>query len=515
MTTTDLHSLLGGLDDFVEEQMKHWKGVGAAVAVVHKNEVVWQKGYGYRDLEAKLGVTPNTLFAIGSSTKAFTAATAAILVDQNQLNWDTPIVQYMPDFKMFDPVTTERLTIRDILCHRSGLPRHEMAWYNSPRSREELVHCLRYLEPNEDFRNKWQYQNIMYMTAGYLVGQIKGTSWESVLEDSLLRPLGMNSSVLSVDLMQLQPEYALPYMEKDEQHIRIPYRNVDTIGPAGSINSNLIDMITWLKFQLNQGQHDGRALISTEEMQTMHSPHMPCDSSFRSEEVPISTYGLGWIIESYRGHRMIHHGGGIDGFTSQVAFLPDEQIGVVVLCNSNGSVVPYTVSYHIIDRLLELEPTDWSDRLTKLIDGEGTQPEDESEATEGTASVGSEHQETTDFEKKEVQPFDRPASEYIGVYTHLGYGDFLIESTAEGELRATFNNLDMSMQYIGNETFDVELVQQGQEQKLPFTFTLDDQNHTHSLKIPLLMEPNTNEVIFTKTKTKANVTDDIDAQIES
>lgn len=512
MTTTNLHSLLDGLDEFVEEQMKYWKGVGTAVAVVHKNEVIWQKGYGYRDLEAKLDVTPSTLFAIGSSTKAFTAATAAILVDQKLLNWDTPIVQYMPDFKMFDPVATERLTIRDILCHRSGLPRHELAWYNSPHSREELVHRLRYLEPNEDFRNKWQYQNMMYMTAGYLIGLLKETSWESVLKDSLLRPLGMDSSVLSVDLMQLQSEYALPYTEKDEQHIRIPYRNIDTIGPAGSINSNLIDMVTWLKFQLNQGQHDGKALISMEEMETMHDPHMPCDSSFRSQEVPISTYGLGWTIESYRGHRMIHHGGGIDGFTSQVAFLPEEQIGVVVLCNSNGSVVPYTVSYNIIDRLLELEPTDWSDRLTKLINGEGSQPTDESQTTEAPARVGSEHQETTDFEKTEVHPLDRPISDYTGVYTHLGYGDILIEPTAEGGLRATFNDLDMSMQYIGNETFDVELVQQGQGQKLPFTFTLDDQNDIHSLQIPLLTEPNANEVTFTKAETKAISKATVDAQ---
>jgi CubicO group peptidase (beta-lactamase class C family) len=184
MTTTNttaaaaasLQTKLLGLDQFMTGQLEQWKGVGAAVAVVHKDQVIWSKGYGYRDLEAGLEVTPDTLFAIGSSTKSFTAAAAAQLVDEGLLDWDTPVKTYLPDFQMYDPVATERLTIRDMLCHRSGLPRHEMVWYNSPRSREELLLSLRHLEPSRDFRSKWQYQNLMYMAAGYLIGHLKGTS---------------------------------------------------------------------------------------------------------------------------------------------------------------------------------------------------------------------------------------------------------------------------------------------------------------------------------------------------
>lgn len=199
MVKTKLRTSLEGLDEFIDEQLQLWNGVGTAVAVIHKDEVVWQKGYGYRDLESKLEVTSNTLFAIGSSTKAFTAATAALLVDQGILDWDTPVKSYMKDFRMFDPVATEHITIRDMLCHRSGLPRHELVWYNSPRTREELVRTLQYLEPNQDFRNKWQYQNLMYMTAGYLVGQLNETSWEQMVQKSLFNPLGMNSSLFSVE----------------------------------------------------------------------------------------------------------------------------------------------------------------------------------------------------------------------------------------------------------------------------------------------------------------------------
>lgn len=493
MNTTYLHSLLDGLDDFVEEQLQRWKGVGLAVAVIHKDEIILQKGYGYRDLESKLEVTPDTLFAIGSSTKAFTAASAALLVDQNMLKWDTPVKTYLKDFKMFDPVTTERLTIRDMLCHRSGLPRHEMVWYNSSRSREELVHALQYLEPNEDFRNKWQYQNLMYMAAGYLVGQLKGTSWENVVRESLFNPLRMNSSVFSVDEMQLQPDFAFPYMENDGQNTRIPFRKIDAVGPAGSINSNLVDMIAWVQFQLNQGKQGGKQLISKEQLAILHSPQMSCESPFQGKELPVSTYGLGWFIEPYRGHAMIHHGGAIDGFASQVAFLPEEQIGVVVLCNTNGSVIPYTTTFNIMDRLLGLEPVDWSSKLAKLMNGESTESEVTVPTPENPVTTEATVEEKT--EESQVQPYDRPETAYTGFYTHPGYGELTVQQTNEG-LQAIFNAIEMPMEYTGNDTFVVEIVLFGL--KISFTFKTDAQDRINALSIPLLFEPGTKPIEFTK-----------------
>ncbi|MGX1827102.1 serine hydrolase [Paenibacillus taichungensis] len=494
MNTTYLDSLLNGLDDFVEEQLQRWKGVGVAVAVIHKDEVILQKGYGYRDLESKLEVTPHTLFAIGSSTKAFTASTAALLVDQDILKWDTPVKTYLKDFKMFDPVATERLTIRDMLCHRSGLPRHEMVWYNSSRSREELVNALQYLEPNEDFRNKWQYQNLMYMAAGYLVGQLIGTSWENVVQESLFNPLGMNSSVFSVDEMQNQSDFAFPYMDQNGENTRIPFRKIDAVGPAGSINSNLVDMIAWVQFQLNQGQQGEKQLISKEQLAITHSPQMASDSPFHCKELPVSTYGLGWMIDSYRGHAMIHHGGAIDGFASQVAFLPEEKIGVVVLCNTHGSILPYTISFNVIDRLLELEPVDWSERLAKLMTGEST----DSEAATNTIETPT-TPETSVEEKPvdtQVHPHDRPLSAYAGSYSHPGYGEIVIQQSNDG-LQATLNAIEMPMEYTGNDTFSVEFILFGL--KVTFTFKTDEQDTMSSLSIPLLLEPGTNPIEFVKT----------------
>ncbi|MCG7385165.1 serine hydrolase [Paenibacillus sp. ACRRY] len=496
MTTTKHRSLLDGLDEFVAEQLQTWKSVGAAVAVIHKNEVIWQKGYGYRDLESKLEVTPSTLFAIGSSTKAFTATTAALLVDQELLNWDTPVKTYKDNFKMFDPVATERLTIRDMLCHRSGLPRHEMAWYNSPRTREQLVNALQYLEPNEDFRNKWQYQNLMYMTAGYLVGNLKETTWEKLVQDHLFKPLGMTSSLFSVEEMQTQPDYAFPYMEKDGENVRIPYRNIDAAGPAGSINSNLEDMIAWLRLQLNKGQYDGQQLVSKEQMEVLHSPQMPCDSPFHGPEMPISTYGLGWFIEPYRGHSLIHHGGAIDGFSSQVAFLPEEEIGIVVLCNTNGSLVPYTVTFNIIDRLLGMEPVDWSEKMAKLMRGDESAESavtDTPEALDPAAVPVADTEEKTDHAN--VISLDRPVTTYAGIYYHAGYGELSIQRKDDG-LQAIFNEIDMPMEYTGNDTFSVLLVLFGL--KITFTFQVDQENNAHSISIPFLMEPGTKPIEFIK-----------------
>ncbi|WP_339182771.1 serine hydrolase [Paenibacillus sp. FSL R5-0701] len=493
MVKTKLRTSLEGLDEFIDEQLQLWNGVGTAVAVIHKDEVVWQKGYGYRDLESKLEVTSNTLFAIGSSTKAFTAATAALLVDQGILDWDTPVKSYMKDFRMFDPVATEHITIRDMLCHRSGLPRHELVWYNSPRTREELVRTLQYLEPNQDFRNKWQYQNLMYMTAGYLVGQLNETSWEQMVQKSLFNPLGMNSSLFSVEKMQLQPDYAYPYMEKDGQNTRIPFRAIDAIGPAGSINSNLVDMIAWLQFQLHQGQWEGSSLISKEQMKIMHSPQMPSDSPFISHELPVSTYGLGWMIEPYRGHAMIHHGGAIDGFASQVAFLPEEQIGIVVLSNTNGSIIPYTVAFHIMDRLLGLEPVNWSSKLSKLMGEEPSEPETNPENSSDLTI----HPETDVKEKIEephITPCDRPYTAYAGIYTHPGYGEMSIKETSDG-LQATFNAIEMPMEYTGKDTFSVEFVLFGL--KITYTFTLNESSEVaQSISIPLLLEPGTKPIEF-------------------
>src|SRR4051794_22317400 len=230
--------------------MAKWHVPGAAVAVIYKGEVILSKGYGLRDVAKSLPVTPETLFAIGSCTKAFTSFDIALLVEEDKLNWDTPIREYLPDFRMFDPVASEQMTARDLTSHRGGLPRHDFLWYGSSFSREELYHRLRYLKPNKPFRSGYDYQNLMFMLAGYLVGKVAGTSWEAFTQQRILDRLGMSDTNFSVSVSETAANASLPYEFQDDTIKLIPFRNIDNVAPAGSINSTLVDMLKWLRLHM-------------------------------------------------------------------------------------------------------------------------------------------------------------------------------------------------------------------------------------------------------------------------
>ena len=199
---------LGDFDDFVNQAIKDWKVPGAAVAVVQGDKVILLKGYGYRDLEKQLPVTPNTLFAIGSITKSFTVSTMGMEMDEGKVDWDKPVRDYLPAFKMYDPVLTEQMMIRDLITHRSGLPRHDMVWYSSDFSREDIIRRLQFLEPNKPLRSTFQYNNLMFMTAGYIAGLLNGKSWEDTVRERIFTPLGMNGTNFSLKDTQNSPDFA-------------------------------------------------------------------------------------------------------------------------------------------------------------------------------------------------------------------------------------------------------------------------------------------------------------------
>ncbi len=181
----DVLTRLDGFHDFVQTIIQKWKVPGAAIAIVKDNEVIFSEGIGLRDVEQGLAMTPQTLMPIASCTKAFTTAAMALLVDAGKLDWDTPVRHYLPTFKLYDMVATEHLTPRDLVTHRSGLPRHDLMWYENESTRQELFDRLRYLQPSKDIRTTFQYQNLMYMVAGYLVGEIAGQSWEDFVQQQI------------------------------------------------------------------------------------------------------------------------------------------------------------------------------------------------------------------------------------------------------------------------------------------------------------------------------------------
>lgn len=476
---------LEGFEEFVDEAVEAWNVPGLGLAVVAGGEVVFARGFGYRDLENELSMTPDSLFAIGSTTKAMTVTVLGMLVDDGKLDWDTPLREYLPRFNLSDPTVSERITPRDAVTHRSGLPRHDLLWYNNHRdSRAEVVARLAHLELTQDLRARFQYNNLMYMTAGYLAGQLSGKSWEEVLDERLFTPLGMERSNFSVLESQADDDHALPYRENedDDSLERIPFRRIDLIGPAGSVNSSVDEMSRWLLFNLDGGRAGGQQLINATTLADIHSPHMTTGETPERPEVSQSTYGMGWGIDTYRGHRRVAHGGGIDGFITSVMLFPDAAIGLVSFVN-RGSGLPAIVNQHAADRLLGLEPIDWSaEALAEQAAGE--EASEEAEA------------------KKEVTRVDgtRPSHEladYAGSYRHEGYGELTVSHDGES-LRLTFNEIETPLDHWHYDVFNG-----GENEEDPtfkdrkFLFRADVNGNVASVEAAF--EPSAASIIFAKS----------------
>ena len=402
---------LEGLDDLAAQAMKEWKVPGVALAVVQDGKVIYAKGYGCRDLENKLPVTTATLFPIGSITKSFTALTFGILKNEGKVDWDKPVRTYLPEFQMYDPVSSEQATPRDLFSHRTGLPRHDLVWYSSDFSREDLVSRLRYLQPNKGFRGAYQYNNLTVMTMGYLEGKLSSLGWEGAIREKIFAPLGMSHSDLSVTDIEKTVDHALPYELKKDVVNRIPFHNIDAIGPAGSINSSVDDMSHYLIFQLGDGKYDGKPIVAESDLREMHSPQTAIPDpppAFSMSGLGHFSYGLAWVVTAYRGHNLVWHNGGIDGFYALLSMLPDDHMGVVVLTNLPHGQTPEVLAYNVYDRLLGLDPLPWFDRFRDL-DAKGKKQEEEDKKNKPSDRKAGTH------------PSHRLA-DYAGEYQNPGYG---------------------------------------------------------------------------------------------
>ena len=422
---------LKGLDEFVEMRMKEWNVPGVAIAVVRDSQVVLTKGYGWANVEGKQRVDAGTLFAIGSSSKAFTATGVMQLVDEGKVDLDEPVITYVPNLRLYNDELTNNLTVRDLLCHRSGLPRHDVAWYGSGSTREELIAKMAYLEPNAQLRETWQYQNFMFMAAGYLIEQVTGQSWEAYTQKHLFDPLQMSNSNFSVIDLQKTANRAWPYQEEEGEVKVMEYRNIDAIGPAGSINSNATDMANWLILQLNEGRFQGKQVISGTSLHETHKPQMVMPGDMTTDEIFYSSYGLGWMITSYRGHLRVEHGGNIDGFSASVCVMPRDGIGVVVLTNMNGTALTGVIRNYIVDKMLDLEVHDWN---TELL-------EQRNKAREASLLATEEEEDLARVNG--TAPSHAPA-DYVGLYRHPGYGQIEVRQKDDGSLEIGLNELGFS-----------------------------------------------------------------------
>lgn len=423
---------LAGLDEFFAQAIIDWKVPGMAVAVISGDKVVYAKGFGFRDADKKLPVTENTLFPIGSATKAFTTFVMGQLADAGKLEFDKPVRTYVPELNLFDPVATERITPRDLVTHRSGLPGHDRLWYgNVQRTREDLLARLAYLPNNKDLRVAWQYNNLMYMVAGVMEERLTDRTWEANIRERILRPLGMTRTTLNNSDSQKDADFAFGYRVDAETDAveRMDFRDITNMGAAGSINSSVTEMANWVRLNLAGGEFGGERLIKAPTLNELQTPHMsmgggPADNP---HVIPVG-YAMGWFVDVYRGRRRLHHGGNIDGFSAMVALLPGEQIGVVVLTNMNGTGLPEVASRHVLDRMTGALAVDWNAQSLAQIAAARAQGKQAKAGLEATRKAGT----------RPSQPMDA----YAGRYEHPGYGILTVATDPSGErLEFTFNGI--------------------------------------------------------------------------
>ncbi len=464
---------LASVEAYFEEAIAQWDVPGLALAVVKGDEVVMARGFGVRERGKDEAVDENTLFAIGSASKAFTAAALAMLVDEGKLGWDDPATKHLPGFQLFDPAVTRELTVRDLLCHRSGLPRGDLLWYATPYRRDEILRRVGRLEPEWSFRSHFGYQNIMYLAAGQIVPRATDLSWDDFVKQRVFLPLGMKSTVTSVKALESLENVATPHAKIDGDVEAVAWRDIDNVGPAGSIISNVSDMAQWVRLQLGEGAVGDRRLISTAALAEMQAPQTIIQSEeyYRAiyPEAHFLCYGLGWFLHDYAGRKIVEHGGAIDGMRAKVAMIPEEELGVVILTNAERSRLPTALMFYIFDLYLKPEPRDWSSEFLSLAQ------EAEKQAEEAKAKRRAERAENT-------EP-SLPLEAYAGAYENDLYGEVNVQLEIDHLVLDTFSVLNADLEHWHYDTFLSRYRDRGIEPRL-ITFHLNTSGKVESLVMP-------------------------------
>lgn len=384
-------------------------------------------------------VDVDTIYPIGSTTKAITAAAVGICVDRGLLNWDDPVRKHIPGFALYDEYAGTHLTLRDALCHRSGLTRHEFSWMGAPFDTAELIRRLRFLPPGYEFRTAFRYNNQMYAMLGHIVGLVSGQSFADFLRENITSPLGMQRTSFSVNEIPAFENYATPYLQSPEGVKDLPLFNIDNIGGAGLINSTATDISKWLELQLHLGKVGEKQIISEKNLSETRTPQMVAQSNFlNTPDFDSRTYGMGWYVENYRGVRQVRHTGGINGFFSQAAVIPSNGIAVMVMINTLSEDACTPLLFEIIDREAGYEPRDWItyDRMTQSAMKQGM-----------TALAG----RLLSFKNPNLSS-SRDLTEFSGDYEHKGYGRLSIHSGEDG-LALSFHIYQMKLEHLNFDTF--------------------------------------------------------------
>src|SRR5437773_10286937 len=366
----EIANKLQGFDSYMEQVLKDWNTPGIGVGIVVRDQLVFAKGYGYRDYQKKLPFTPTTLCQIASNSKLFTAVAAGMLVEEGKLSWDKPVRESVPTIQFYNDQLNDNVTLRDMLSHRTGVTRHDSIWFKSDSQGQELFDKLKYLEPRQPMRESFLYNNLMFSAAGYVIELKSGKTWEQFVRERIFEPLNMGATTYSISEMVKYPDHGVPFREKRDtfELYKIPYyEDTEGVAPAGAIISNIEDVSHWLIALMNDGKYNGKQVLPPNVLKATMQPAIGLPNTLGEAlgywELLNPAYGMGRQTASYRGRLLTFHGGDLPGFHSQVSFMPNDKIGVIVLVISDHSAPLYNVvSYDVYERLLGMDQTPWSQR---------------------------------------------------------------------------------------------------------------------------------------------------------
>lgn len=420
------------LDAYVQQVMKSFEVPGVALSIVHSGKVVVARGYGVRRLGDATPIDARTLFGIASNTKLFTATALGLLVEEGKLEWDAPVVRYLPAFQMWDPFVTREITIRDLLVHRSGLGlgAGDLLWWPaSTYDRKEIARRLRYIRPATSFRSAYAYDNVLYLVAGEVIEAVSGRSWEDFVSTRILARVGMTGSNVRHSAAVEGGNVAVPHARVDGIVRPIKPFDSDNTNPAGGINSNADDMAKWMMVQLAHGRLAGGSALFSDttwrELTTIVTPR-PLTTpppELAAQRQNFRGYALGLDVADYRGRRLLMHTGGLPGYVSRVMMIPELDLGIAVLTNQEVGQAFDAIAFRVADHYLGAPATDWLDAYQKV------------EARQRGTFAASERATVTG--RNAASRPSLPLAKYAGTYTDRWYGDIAIEEQA-GKLQIRF-----------------------------------------------------------------------------
>jgi len=361
------------LDAYIVKGLEDWNIPGLSIAVVNNGTPVYLKGFGVRSLEASGKVDAQTLFGMMSTTKAMTAMTLAMLVDEGKLGWNDPVIQHYPEFALSDPFVTRDLKVKDLLTHNSGLGNTDMLWVRGDMSTDQILAKLRSVPLSYSLRESFIYQNVMYQVAGKVIENVTGQSWENVIQTRILTPIGMDRSFPTLARMAASKDVntSQAHFTIEGKRYKIAESPVDAVPAAGAAWSTATDTAKWMAFLLNDGCVGSKRLVSSENLHRMLRPQVMVPSgefypTAALTEPHWTSYGYGWFQQDFRGHFVAMHTGSMDGRTAIVGLMPDEKLGVYIFGNLDHAEFRHALMWKVFDMYTGAPERDWSREFLAL-----------------------------------------------------------------------------------------------------------------------------------------------------